>query len=411
MTHDVPVDQTICCLATPRGKGAIATIIVHGPVAISVVDKCFRARNAESIAATRRQVRYGNWLSGGQIGEDVIVCVVNDCCVEIHGHGGIASVEAILQELLRMGIREVDGRLMAKRSEGDQLAGDLSMILAQAPTERTARILLHQRSAYTKLLSQVGTALGANDRQLALQILDRSLNFRRFSQHLVNPWSVVLCGPSNVGKSSLINAILGFQRTIVHHLPGTTRDVVMHTTALDGWPVKLSDTAGLRSGADEIENTGIELANEQIKQADLVIVVLDITQSWREQVSGLGKSRARIVALNKSDLLPDKSQIHDDARCAGTQFRYLTNLAAKCHGDFVQHNPFGCADPNSMEVVCVSAKTGLGLDALIRQIVVQLVPQTPAPHEALPILERQVAYLAKFRDTIQTSIENEKSKV
>jgi tRNA modification GTPase len=93
--------------------------------------------------------------------------------------------------------------------------------------------------------------------------------------HLTTPWRVVIAGPPNVGKSSLLNAIAGYQRAIVSPLPGTTRDVVTITTAINGWPVQFADTAGLRETQDELESAGVALAGAALEQAELVILVSD----------------------------------------------------------------------------------------------------------------------------------------
>src|SRR4029453_3197945 len=94
---------------------------------------------------------------------------------------------------------------------------------------------------------QVVAEITREDWSDAVELLGAVLEFAELGQHLTAPWRVVLAGPPNVGKSSLINALAGYQRTIVSHVPGTTRDVVTTTTAIDGWPVELADTAGLRA--------------------------------------------------------------------------------------------------------------------------------------------------------------------
>ena len=106
-------------------------------------------------------------------------------------------------------------------------------------------------------------------------------------RHLTRPWQVVLTGPPNTGKSSLLNAILGYSRAIVDPTAGTTRDVVTAVTALDGWPVEISDTAGIRATNAAVEQAGIRLAEQRIADADLVVLVLDAC-SGREGVQGSG---------------------------------------------------------------------------------------------------------------------------
>jgi tRNA modification GTPase len=121
--------------------------------------------------------------------------------------------------------------------------------------------------------------------------------------HLVNPWKVVLAGPPNVGKSSLINALVGFQRSIVFDQPGTTRDVVSVQTAMDGWPIELSDTAGIRSATDAIEAEGVERAQAQLASADLVILVTDPDQAADRLEDLLLPDVTKVIRVwNKSDL-------------------------------------------------------------------------------------------------------------
>jgi tRNA modification GTPase len=124
-------------------------------------------------------------------------------------------------------------------------------------------------------------------------------------RHLVEPWRVVLCGRPNVGKSSLINALVGYQRAIVHPLAGTTRDVVTAATAIDGWPIELADTAGLRRDGHPLEQAGIDLARQKMATADLLILVSDATQAWSEDDEALLRSWPKAILVhNKADLAP-----------------------------------------------------------------------------------------------------------
>ena len=97
----------------------------------------------------------------------------------------------------------------------------------------------------------------------------------------------MIAGKPNVGKSSLINALVGYDRSIVHPAPGTTRDVVAASTAIDGWPATLCDTAGLHGGGDAIKHNGIALASRRIAEADLVLLVFDASVRWSEEDADL----------------------------------------------------------------------------------------------------------------------------
>ena len=126
-------------------------------------------------------------------------------------------------------------------------------------------------------------------------------------------WRVVIAGPPNVGKSSLINAMAGYERAIVSPLPGTTRDVVTLTTAIDGWPVQLADTAGLRASDDELESAGVKLAGAALAAADLVILVCDATGD----LNAASEIASQISAATRtySRLEQDRSRNNECPRC------------------------------------------------------------------------------------------------
>src|SRR5204862_3686687 len=161
------------------------------------------------------------------------------------------------------------------------IAAQALLALAGARTERTATIFLDQyRGALRKDLTAIEHDLTHGNHDTAVRALNSLLARASLGLHLRQPWKVVIAGRPNDGKSSLMNAILGYQRSIVWHEPGTTRDVLTATTAIDGWPLELIDTAGLRVGravpadsADPIESEGIARARAQIAAADLTILV------------------------------------------------------------------------------------------------------------------------------------------
>jgi tRNA modification GTPase len=193
------------------------------------------------------------------------------------------------------------------------------------------------------------------------------LRWRELGLHLTRPWRVVLAGAPNVGKSSLINRLAGYERAIVSPHPGTTRDVVTMTTAIAGWPVELADTAGLRETADALESAGVALAAGAAEAADLVVVVADAreiaveaTASGVESILGPVARQARILRVyNKVDLL----------------------------------QPAVRQWPAPTGGIATSAVTGEGLAALMETIARTLVPVVPAAGQAVPFTQEQAARL------------------
>ena len=176
--------------------------------------------------------------------------------------------------------------------------------------------------------------------------------------HLVEPWQVVLAGPPNAGKSSLMNAIVGSARAIVHSEPGTTRDWVDALTAIDGWPIALTDTAGLRDSFDSIENEGIRRARLRIAAADLVIFVVDATFGWTDthtQLRAATNGKRSLTVWNKIDLL----------------------------------ERMDCPP----EAISTSANEGRGISELLAAISKKLVPAVPPPLAAVPFRSRHVRQL------------------
>src|SRR5205085_4352386 len=151
-------------------------------------------------------------------------------------------------------------------------------LLERATTVRTASILLDQyHGAFDGAVADVLAAIDRGDADAARRLLEDLAAVGPVGRHLVEPWTVVVAGAPNVGKSSLVNALAGYQRSVVSEVAGTTRDVVTTTVAFDGWPVELADTAGLRRAAESLEAAGVELARRFLEGADLVVWVTAVT--------------------------------------------------------------------------------------------------------------------------------------
>jgi tRNA modification GTPase len=259
----------------------------------------------------------------------------------------------------------------AWRTSGDALAAEAALALAGATTERTAGILLDQlRGALGRELVDIEADLVRGELAAARRRLLALVRHGDLGLHLTVPWKVVIAGRPNVGKSSLTNALLGYQRSIVFDQPGTTRDVLTATTALAGWPIELGDTAGLRAGSDAIEAEGVRRAERELAAANAVLFVTDCTLPWSSQdTRHLSGARRVIVAHNKCDLAPPPR----DGRPEG---------------------------------IATSAATSQGLGELSRVLAAALVPEPPKPGAPVPFNSRQIALLqqaltaVEFRDVI-----------
>ncbi len=332
--------ETLVTRLTPPGTGAVATLGIRGPSAWEIARGLYRPLAATGKALPESPQPHGVWLGrfGVEAADEVVVTVKDagpPTWVEVHCHGGQEVVRLMLESLAARGAHVCGaGEFFTSPSSSDPLQHLAAAWLLRAPTARTAAILLDQ-------------SYGTFRRALAggAESLARLARLAPLGRHLIEPWNVVLAGAPNVGKSSLLNALAGYQRSIVAPTPGTTRDVVTTTVALDGWPVELADTAGLRQDAGALEVQGIERARGAAASADLCLCVLDASAepAWPD----LPPERVLLV-VNKVDL----ATAWELSRAAGA--------------------------------VHVSARTGAGLPELCDAIVRRLVPNAPEPGAAVP---------------------------
>jgi tRNA modification GTPase len=332
---------------TPPGTGAIATVRVAGAGAWAAVRERFRPAGTDPLPESPEPHRV--WFGTlGDGGDEVVIGVEQgepEPVIAIHCHGGRRVVrwvcELLEQDLpprpplheWRGGVQDTSAEVGPSRRDGlakNVRFGEPDLLLARAPTLRTASILLDQHhGAFSRAVAACLEDLTQLPRFAALAAVGR---------HLVEPWQVVLAGPPNVGKSSLINALAGFERSVVAPVAGTTRDVVTVRVAFDGWPVELSDTAGLRESGEELEAEGIARTKARLRHADLVVWVMDLTDPLPPPDGFTG-----VVVGNKADLA-------------------TTSTAA----------------------LPVSAVTRAGIPLLIGEIVRRLVPVPPRPGEGVP---------------------------
>lgn len=345
---------------TPLGRGAVATIGIAGD--LSLLDGCFGAANGRRAAAQLLdRIVFGRW--GADPPEEVVFVRTGDRTAEVHAHGGFAAAGRILADLRRLGAVVVAPHRLWDEAPVIRECRDA---LERATTRKAAHHVLRQCSLFPAALGSLAAALSSSavgpegSIESPLAQIEGLLRDGEFGVRLTAGWQVVLCGRPNVGKSSLMNALAGFTRSIVIDQPGSTRDVVQMETAFDGWPVVLSDTAGLRRASGEIEAAGIARTRSQLASADVVLLVLDAVAGWTEEDRELVAALPGALRMwNKCDLAPPPD-----------------------------------------EALAVSATTGLGLEKLHRQLAARLAPTEPAAGTAFPVSPGQLTRLRAIRDDL-----------
>jgi tRNA modification GTPase len=365
--------RTVAALWTAAGRGAIATVRValEFPASPLIDALPFCAANGRALSAQPiGRVVFGHW--GGAAREEVVIGTVDQRSLEIHCHGGHAAAERILRDLAAVGCDVVSWAEALGRTESP-LRAEILAGMCRATTLPTAALHWEQANGVFEANVRALMAATENDLAQAASKIRAWLAWADFGRHLTLPWRVVVAGRPNVGKSSLINAILGYTRCVVFDQPGTTRDVVHASTAIDGWPIELSDTAGLRASADPLESAGIARARAAVDRADLVIVLIDISQPASEADRAILNELPRaLVVAHKCDL-----PVYDGADRWTPQ-----DLAAWLR---------------------VSSKTGEGVESLVSAISKTLVPETPPATAVLPVTERQIAHLQRGLDAAERS--------
>ncbi len=332
----MPFEDTIAAISTPVGEGALAVIRLSGPDALSVLSQIFTGAIAPERIVPRRVV-YGKISDAAGKVDEVLVTYfqapksyTGEDVVEISCHGGILVTRRTLDLLLAAGARManpgeftqrafLNGKMdltqaeavmdliraqteLALRAANEQLAGHLGNELADI-RELLLTTLAHVEAYIDFPDEQIDPDTGRSllDRILALEVrLDRLLATADQGRVLRYGLRTVIYGAPNVGKSSLLNLLLGYDRAIVSEVPGTTRDTIEEVINIRGIPVRLIDTAGARESVDLVESEGIRRTQEQVKQADLVIQVVD--GSMPPLILRDFANRDSLLLLNKCDL-------------------------------------------------------------------------------------------------------------
>ena len=288
------------CL-TPPGRSALATLALQGPDAWKFARLLFRPRSGQPLPETPPTGQFWLGVFGQDLADEGILATHGGERVEFHTHGSPEVIRLLLEQLQTAGARICSWTEFLGITASSSTQALAARCLSLATTARTASILLDQwHCAYASARNAAQVAEDRGDLPHAITRLKELLHWSTLGRHLTSPWRVVIAGAPNVGKSSLVNAIAGYQRCVVSPLPGTTRDVVATQLSIEGWPVELIDTAGLRDESEALEGQGMERARQAMGSADLVLWVLDGSASpvWPED----GETVAHRIIVNKIDL-------------------------------------------------------------------------------------------------------------
>lgn len=334
--------NTIAAIGTAPGAGGIAIVRISGPDAKTILQSAFRPAN-ETRAYEPRRMMYGRVIAadGTMLDETMAVLMpgpysyTREDVAEIQCHGGDIAARRVLNRLIELGARAAEPGEFTKRAflngRIDLSEAEAIMQLIGANSEAAARASIRQLEGgvsgfvrdvtadLLKILALIEASTDFPDEveeeaaadQVSADIthiiseLDRRCD-PRAARLMREGASIVLCGRPNVGKSSLMNALLNQERAIVTAIPGTTRDVLTERIVIGGVAAELSDTAGCRETDDPVEKIGVDRARRAIEQADILLIVLDSAQPLTDEdrdLLALADART-LICLNKSDLEP-----------------------------------------------------------------------------------------------------------
>ena len=366
--NNTPTTVSRLTSAVPSG---IAVLEINGPLALDFVKRCWCPNQGDANLQINA-IRYGFSQFDSHVhGESIVVCRTAEHCVEVHCHGGRLALDAFLRGLVACGALEQPATLRCSANDYDGIISEAREDLLRASTLRTTAILLDQmRGALSRELNLIRSLLMERDIFQATKRLTQLNDRSQLGSHLVEPWRVVLAGPPNSGKSSLLNMLLGYTRAIVHEQAGTTRDSLAERSSFDGWPIELVDGAGIRTATDAIEALGIEQTLERIASADCTLLLVDRTTLWTDthhQILNHCSGKV-VLVLTKSDLIG----VEPSNICKSITTRVET-----------------------------SSVTGSGLKELMNAVVSFLVPQTLCEGDPVPFRQRHRDLLAAVMDSIR----------
>jgi tRNA modification GTPase len=383
MTRTPP--HAIFCELTPPGRGGISTLGLFGPGILDTVKQVFRS--SRPLDGPAGALVYGHIVGDDrQALDEVVVRVSGASDVEVHCHGGPAAVEAVARRLESCGLVRCDWeRFVTLRGEAEGLGRigvEAALLLPRLAALRPSLVVAAQSGGLlATAVADAAARAREGDLGTALRRLDELLaGYERTGRFLVCPPRIAVLGPPNSGKSSLVNRLLETDRVIVTDVPGTTRDVVTETATLDGLPVVLADTAGLRTTADAVERAGVERARVSAATADVVLIACDL--------SGVGAANEGTWAAGPRGVVLR----------VGTKADLAAGMSAESGwgGD----GAAGAVGRAASIDVATSAETGQGIEPLRRAILERLGFRWPGEGEAVPFTSSQAGVLGRAREEL-----------
>ncbi len=338
-------EDTIAAIATAIGEGGIGIVRLSGPRAVAIAAGIFHAASARPVAEQpSRTAAYGRIVDpgSGRVVDEVLLLVMREPrsytredVVEIHCHGGPLPLQQILALTLKEGARLAEPGEFTKRAflngRLDLAQAEAVIDVIRAKTDTSLRMAVgHLAGAFSgrvlafreqilKLIAHLEAAIDFPEedieeltaQQVAQEVQQLSADIAgllataQTGRILREGLRTVIIGKPNVGKSSLLNTLLGENRAIVTDVPGTTRDIIEEYVNIGGVPLKVIDTAGIRETADAVEKIGVEKALAVMAEADLILLLLDASAPLAEEdkaVLALLAGRQAVVLVNKTDL-------------------------------------------------------------------------------------------------------------
>jgi len=350
----IKLDDTIVAISTPIGEGGIGIVRLSGKDALKIADRIFLPKNGKKPSDFKTYtVHYGHIVErsqrpeakGGKIVDEVILTLMRrpksytkEDVVEINCHSGIAPLKKILDLVLVNNARLAEPGEFTKRAflngRIDMLQAESVLDIVKAKTDLSLRGAVDNlKGLFSKKINEIRDELvnilahieaGVDfseeddvDSAKRRDIFNRLKHIRKDMERLISTAregkilrqgiKLVICGRANVGKSSLMNALLKESRAIVTHLPGTTRDTIEEIVNIKGIPVVLIDTAGIVSTTHTIEKEGVKRSHSSIEKSDLILLVLDYARRLNKDDTDIirnikDKGKEIIIGINKIDL-------------------------------------------------------------------------------------------------------------